>query len=72
MNGREGDDCRLVPFIDFANHSFTPQLRWHIEKSVIQLRVTEYGASTEIAQGEELNISYVSRTWMLPTALVLV
>ncbi|KAI8847368.1 hypothetical protein BC829DRAFT_396740 [Chytridium lagenaria] len=27
------DDFHMVPFIDFANHALTPQLRWHVSAS---------------------------------------
>ncbi|KAJ3417483.1 hypothetical protein HDV05_003347 [Chytridiales sp. JEL 0842] len=54
----EGDDCHLVPFLDFANHSNSPHLRWHVEKNSIQLRLTQTGAASDIPAGEELCISY--------------
>ncbi|KAJ3328702.1 N-lysine methyltransferase setd6 [Blyttiomyces sp. JEL0837] len=59
-NSQKQDVLTLVPFIDYANHSFTAELRWHVgEDGSAQLRVTAHGASLgTIKAGTELSICY--------------
>ncbi|KAJ3101561.1 ribosomal protein S15 [Phlyctochytrium bullatum] len=53
--GAESDDMHMIPFIDFANHSFTPQLRWQVTPEGCELRAF---ADLECTAGQELFISY--------------
>ncbi|RKO91651.1 hypothetical protein BDK51DRAFT_39323 [Blyttiomyces helicus] len=53
----DADDCHLVPFVDFCNHSCSPRLRWHMPDAggCIELRAVGDGP---VAAGEEMFISY--------------
>ncbi|KAJ3182496.1 hypothetical protein HDU85_002594 [Gaertneriomyces sp. JEL0708] len=59
----KGDDYHLVPLIDFCNHSFDNQIRWHVAATgtddgwQIELRTTNAETRT-IQPGTELFISY--------------
>ncbi|KAJ3220085.1 hypothetical protein HDU67_006841 [Dinochytrium kinnereticum] len=53
---KDGHDLHLIPFIDFANHSLTPQLRWQVSPAGdCELRTV---SDDPIKAGDELFISY--------------
>ncbi|ORY32759.1 SET domain-containing protein [Rhizoclosmatium globosum] len=51
-------DYHMVPFIDFANHSETPEMAWRLTPSGISLVIT---SETTVKKGSELHISYGSK-----------
>ncbi|KAJ3085935.1 hypothetical protein HK102_013674 [Quaeritorhiza haematococci] len=57
----EEDDYHLIPFVDFCNHRFSPQLRWQRtpESQKIQLRAV---SGAMVTPGTELFISYGAKS----------
>ncbi|CAG8765739.1 18928_t:CDS:1, partial [Acaulospora morrowiae] len=52
------DDYHLVPFLDFANHSLTPCMRWELTADGAELILTKSDLPEQIHPETELCISY--------------
>ncbi|KAL7752185.1 hypothetical protein RI367_002230 [Sorochytrium milnesiophthora] len=49
----------MVPFLDFANHSFAPNIRWSLDNgSTGDINIEIFGSATPPTVGEQLCISY--------------